>query len=550
MEPVIPAYQAFAEEMGPILWSEIIRQGVKNPSQAYKNMIMQLGYESKYGTTRLAKEQNNYGGVGYNDTTKTYNSYKDKKHFARDYVRLMNSRYKNAVQAKTLSDYAKQIRDLGYYTDTLENYSRNLNGMKSFQRAVYNHMQANPDMYQGGISMVKTSDGNKKLVIDPAVYGLEKPGFESTWKPEQSTKTIYPLNDTTPKSISSWSGADAPNTTPRLKDFQEVRQEDLNRGIDVYGDPVSPFSLRLKPPSLTSLLQLNSPEEQAEQWFADALGISDMVPQAPSLFPKLKDGKVPNDPYERFKYSLPDNQKNTPESEYNTRRYWELNGRPKSFQEAVEREMYDLQEDGWHANSVSYNQDTGEYEFMKPRNHPTVHKELEWYNSDDAKEFRKKYKHIQPKNSNFDKYVPRLKNGKLPKFEDGTIPGLGPKKNIKPKDLQLSTKGERGLETAGPIEKALIAWLGGRAITGGLSMYNRARAFKQAKETYRQARQWNEQTRDASRAWKIADADQIARNSLYSGSSEPLGWLYDTLLRPVINTYDKLNQSPIGIILP
>lgn len=45
-------------------------------------------------------------------------------------------------------------------------------------------MQANPDMYQGGISMVKTSDGNKKLVIDPAVYGLEKPGFESTWKPE------------------------------------------------------------------------------------------------------------------------------------------------------------------------------------------------------------------------------------------------------------------------------------------------------------------------------------------------------------------------------
>lgn len=293
MEPVIPAYQVFAEEMGPILWSEIIQQGVKNPSQAYKNMIMQLGYESKYGTTRLAKEQNNYGGVGYNDTTKTYNSYKDKKHFAKDYVRLMNSRYKNAIQAKTLNDYAKQIRDLGYYTDTLENYSRNLNGMKSFQRAVYNHMQANPDMYQGGISMVKTSDGNKKLVIDPAVYGLEKPGFESTWKPEQSTKTIYPLNDTTPKSISSWSGTDAPNATLRLKDFQEVRQEDLNRGIDVYGDPVSPFSLRLRLPSLTSLLQLNSPEEQAKQYFADALGVSDIMPEMPSLFPRFADGKSP-----------------------------------------------------------------------------------------------------------------------------------------------------------------------------------------------------------------------------------------------------------------
>ena len=274
------------------------------------------------------------------------------------------------------------------------------------------------------IMLEQTADGGKILTVDPSVYGLQNHGFESTWKPVQPIKTDYNLNNPTPQSISSWSGADAPNATPRLKDFQEVRQEDLNRGINVYGDPVSPFSLRLRLPSLTSLLQLNSPEEQAKQYFADVLGISDMSHQTPSLFPKLKDGKVPNDPYERFKYSLPDNQKNTPESEYNTRRYWELNGRPKSFQEAVEREMYDLQEDGWHANSVSYNQDTGEYEFMKPRNHPTVHKELEWYNSDDAKEFRKKYKHIQPKDSNFDKYVPRLKNGKLPGFADGNVPNI------------------------------------------------------------------------------------------------------------------------------
>lgn len=428
-------------------------------------------------------------------------------------------------------DYEKAIKEVDAGMNDLKNP-----GLRP--RRLEEQAMLSSDPFLSGIIATRKRDGNKILKFPVP----EQKPFESTWKPEQPTKTIYPLNNTAPESISSWNGADAPNATPRLKDFQEVRQEDLNRGIDVYGDPVSPFSLRLRLPSLTSLLQLNSPEEQAKQHFADALGISDMLPQTPSLFPKLKDGKVPNDPYERFKYSLPDNQKNTPESEYNTRRYWELNGRPKSFQEAVEREMYDLQADGWHANSVSYNQNTGEYEFMKPRNHPTVHEELEWYNSDDAKEFRKKYKHIQPKNSNFDKYVPR--------YEDGTIPGLGPKKNIKPKDLQLSTKEERGLETAGPIEKALIAWLGGRAITGGLSMYNRARAFKQAKETYRQARQWNEQTRDASRAWKIADADQIARNSLYSGSSEPLGWLYDTLLRPVINTYDKLNQSPIGIILP
>lgn len=170
-----------------------------------------------------------------------------------------------------------------------------------------------------------------------------------------------------------------------------------NESPYVTGKPVIKLQPRIQLPSLVEMME-----------------DSEWMPPFPQLKPMYKDGKVPNDPYERFKYSLPDNQKNTPESEYNTRRYWELNGRPKSFQEAVEREMYDLQEDGWHANSVSYNQNTGEYEFMKPRNHPTVHKELEWYNSDDAKEFRKKYKHVQPKNSNFDKYVPRFKDGKSP----------------------------------------------------------------------------------------------------------------------------------------
>lgn len=143
------------------------------------------------------------------------------------------------------------------------------------------------------LMLEQTADGGKILTVDPSVYGLDNSGFQSTWKPEPPVKTVYPLNNTTPESISSWSGADAPNATPRFKDFQEVRQEDLNRGVDVYGDPVSPFSLRLRLPSLTSLLQLNSSEEQAEQYFADALGISDIMPEMPSLFPRFADGKSP-----------------------------------------------------------------------------------------------------------------------------------------------------------------------------------------------------------------------------------------------------------------
>lgn len=246
MPPVpkdIPAYQLFAAEMGPILWNEIIEQNVKNPKLAFKNMINQLGYESQYGTTRLAKEQNNYGGVGFNDTTGTYFSYKDKKDFAKKYVKLMNSRYKNAIQAKNLTDYAKEIRKLGYYTDTLENYSNNLNGMKSFQKAVADHMAANPQLYSEGIKIIKTKDGNKKITIDPAEYGFEGPKFEPTWTPAQSINTDYPLNDTTPKSISSWSGADAPNATPRIQDFQETQRKYKR---DPYQEAIKDIQVRGK----------------------------------------------------------------------------------------------------------------------------------------------------------------------------------------------------------------------------------------------------------------------------------------------------------------
>ena len=45
------------------------------------------------------------------------------------------------------------------------------------------------------------------------------------------------------------------------------------------------------------------------------------------------------------------------------RRYWELNGKPKNFQEAIDKGMYQLADDGYyHANSVAERED-GVYEF-------------------------------------------------------------------------------------------------------------------------------------------------------------------------------------------
>lgn len=108
---------------------------------------------------------------------------------------------------------------------------------------------------------------------------------------------------------------------------------------------------------------------------------------------------------------------------------------------------------------------------------------------------------------------------------------------------------EKGLSGADPIGVAFVEYMGGRAISGSLAAYNRIRALTQAKKTYKLVRESNEYTRDASRAWKIRDADKYARN--HSGSDNPLGWLYDKFGSPIVNFYDKLNKHPIiGLLIP
>ena len=110
--------------------------------------------------------------------------------------------------------------------------------------------------------------------------------------------------------------------------------------------------------------------------------------------------------YKRFKNSLPDNLKNTPESDYAMRYYWKHGNKPKSFDEAINREqpMFTMEDDGfYHAPSVEPNT----LRFLKPKNHPTLQYELDWYNSDnpDAVDFRSKYD--LDTNGKFYRYVPK-----------------------------------------------------------------------------------------------------------------------------------------------
>lgn len=149
--------------------------------------------------------------------------------------------------------------------------------------------------------------------------------------------------------------------------------------------------------------------------------------------------------------------------------------------------------------------------------------------------------------------IEQFKKGRVIRCQNPSGPlNMGPKKKLSIEEQeQIINKipKEKGMSGADPIGVAFVEYMGGRAITGALAAFNKARALAQAKKTYKLVRESNEYTRGASRAWKIKDADIYARNN--SGGNNPLGWLYDKFGSPVVNFYDKLNQHPIiGLLIP
>lgn len=134
---------SFVGRIGPLVGRALNRYGYGE--SAYYNIMRQLAYESNYGTSNIARKQHNYGGVGFNG--KTYTTYKSDEDFVNNYIDLMRNKYDSALKAKTTQDYARQLKQRGYYQDTLQNYTRNLMGMNTLAKAAFNHRKKNPDMY-------------------------------------------------------------------------------------------------------------------------------------------------------------------------------------------------------------------------------------------------------------------------------------------------------------------------------------------------------------------------------------------------------------------
>lgn len=135
---------------------------------------------------------------------------------------------------------------------------------------------------------------------------------------------------------------------------------------------------------------------------------------------KYLNGGKTIDPFQYYLSTLPKNQQDS--TNYRVRDYWEFNGKPKDFNEAVERGMFVKEQDSWHASSVAENPNTGEIEFMKHSNHPTHYMEIDWYNSNnpEAIQFRNEWELV--KSNPYWKYVKRKS---ISKHRDGgTIQSL------------------------------------------------------------------------------------------------------------------------------
>ena len=176
-------YDQFAAQLGPYVYKYLSQSGIKNLDRAYMYAMKQLAYESNYGRSRVAREQHNYGGYGWNG--KTYTTFKNDDEFAKAYSKLITSRYRKALEADTIQGYARGLKEKGYYEDTLENYSKNLASMKAVERAILNHRKNNADLYT--ISAAPSST----RVVESVPTAVEMIEAAPKWEPVGTSAFSY-----------------------------------------------------------------------------------------------------------------------------------------------------------------------------------------------------------------------------------------------------------------------------------------------------------------------------------------------------------------------
>lgn len=117
-------------------------------------------------------------------------------------------------------------------------------------------------------------------------------------------------------------------------------------------------------------------------------------------------GPIKNMSFEDWYKTVPTDRNDT--TAYNLRRAYEL--APFDELEAWRTSsIKDLNSGKNHLRSVYLNPDTGIYEFMKSKNHPTLHFETDWYNSNDPEAIKFRNNYNLDMNGDYYKYVPKKK---------------------------------------------------------------------------------------------------------------------------------------------
>ncbi len=182
--------------------------------------------------------------------------------------------------------------------------------------------------------------------------------------------------------------------------------------------------------------------------FIKSLNIKDKkiykIPENKSSY--FKDGG--NFEYKLFKRSLKQNAPYLIENDdFNMERYWELNGKPKDWNEAILNKLFEISDDGkYHAYTIAWNEN-GEGEWMKSSNHPTIKYEEAWFDGysldkdgnkiplegkelEKWKEFKEKYylEEIEGKR----KYKPKFKDGGTIEKEENSKEFISEQPNVIP----------------------------------------------------------------------------------------------------------------------
>lgn len=265
-------FDAFVQQMGPSLYRALQRYGVQNREAAFANMMRQLALESNYGTSDQAINNNNFGGVGFNPKTNSYYSYKDIDAFTDAYVKLMNSRYRKALDVYDPREYTKIVHGLGYFgypndpkkdAEALLEYQNNMATMRSLNTALANHVRSNPDIYPregfvNGISKSIYRPEQDKIIV-PFWAPTQNMEPQEEQKVELAPPTMIQRPQEEPETVQ------APTIVDKLKEAQQI--------FDMFGLNNSKKKSSL--PELIPDLDEYMKQEQ-ENYFRDIMGIGDV----------------------------------------------------------------------------------------------------------------------------------------------------------------------------------------------------------------------------------------------------------------------------------